>query len=337
MAKSFGRLPDGQEASIYTITSGSMRACVSDFGATLVSLFVPDRDGCLSDVVLGFDDAASYAASDTFFGATVGRNANRIRGGSFPLGARTVCLAQNNNDNNLHSGPNSYSFRLWKVLRREESSVTFGLDSPDADQGFPGNVSLTVTYRLKRGNCMVIEYRGVSDADTVINLTNHSYFNLAGHNHPEKAMSQTLMMPARRFTVADSQSIPTGEMRSVDGTPMDFRQPTAIGARIHEDYAPLHLQNGYDHNFEVFCAPCAVLSDPESGRVMSISTDCPGIQVYSANYTDTVGKGGVRYTPRCGVALETQFYPDSVNHPEWAQPFVKAGQPYHSVTKYTFK
>lgn len=337
MVKSFGTLPNGAEASVYTISSGALEARITDFGATLVSLMVPDRDGNLADVVLGFDQAADYAASDAYFGATVGRGANRIRGGRFPLNGREIRLAQNDGENNLHSGPDGFHLRLWKLLRIDESSVTFRLDSPNADQGYPGNVKLEVSYRLEKGNQLVIAYRGVSDQDTVLNLTNHSYFNLAGHEKPERAMEQTLMLPARCFTVADSASIPTGEMRCVAGTPMDFRQATALGARIGEDYECLKLQKGYDHNYEVFCAPCAVLTDPESGRTMSVFTDCPGIQVYTANYTDTVGKNGAKYPPRCGVALETQFYPDSVNHPEWAQPFVKAGQVYHSVTRYCFK
>lgn len=337
MAKSFGMLPNGSEASIYTISNGALEARITDFGATLVSLMVPDRDGNLADVVLGFDQAADYAASDACFGATIGRGANRIRGGRFSLNGKEVCLAQNDGENNLHSGPDGFHLRLWKLLRIDESSVTFGLHSPNGDQGFPGNARLEVTYRLEKGNQLVIEYRGQSDKDTVLNMTNHSYFNLAGHDKPEKAMEQTLILPARYFTVADDASIPTGEMRSVAGTPMDFRQPTALGARIEEDYECLKLQKGYDHNFEAFCSPCAVLTDPESGRTMSVSTDCPGIQLYSANYTDTVGKNGVKYPPRCGVALETQFYPDSVNHPEWAQPFVKANQLYRSVTRYRFK
>ena len=170
----------------------------------------------------------------------------------------------------------------------------------------------------------------------MFNLTNHSYFNLAGHDRTEKAMEQILSMPARFFTPANAESIPTGECRAVAGTPMDFRIPKAIGQDISADYEPLVLQSGYDHNFEVFCNPCAYLSDPGSGRTMAVITDRPGVQLYSANYTDTVGKDGTRYPKRCGVCLETQCFPDSVNHPEWKQPFVRAGEKYHSETKYCF-
>ena len=167
-------------------------------------------------------------------------------------------------------------------------------------------------------------------------MTNHSYFNLAGHEKGEKAMAQTLMMPARVFTVSDDQSIPTGELRSVEGSPMDFRIPKPIGRDINEDYEPLKLQHGYDHNFEVFCNPCAILTDPESGRSMSVVTDCPGVQLYTANFLNETGKDGVVYGKRHGICLETQYYPDAVNHPQWAQPFVKAGEPYHSETKFIF-
>lgn len=208
--RSFGILPTGEEAFLYTIRCGNIKAAVSDFGATLVSLWVPDKDGNLADVVLGFEDAASYAASDTFFGATVGRNANRIGGAAFSLGGKTYALEP------------------------------------------PGTLSIT--------------YDGVCDADTVFNMTNHSYFNLAGHKHPDRAMSQILSMSAGVYSVADGESITTGELRAVDGTPMDFRNPKPIGRDINAHYDALLQQGGYDHNFEVFSNPCAVLTDPVSGR-----------------------------------------------------------------------
>ncbi len=335
--KPFGTLPGGEQAFLYTISCGSLTACISDFGATLVRLYVPDREGNLADVVLGYDDAKDYLGCATYFGGTVGRNANRIQGATFLLNDRQVQLEENENSNNLHSGPNCYAFRLWQVEQHEENLIQFSLESPDGDQGFPGTADIRVTYAFDTPTTLSITYDAVSDKDTVFNLTNHSYFNLAGHHRPELAMGQTLCMPARFYTPDDAQSIPTGELRSVVGTPMDFREPKNVGQDIAQDYACLKLQGGYDHNFEVFCNPCATLHDPVSGRTMTVSTDCPGIQMYSGNFLQgEIGKDGVSYCYRGGVALETQYYPDSVHHPEWPQPFVKAGERYHSETKYTF-
>lgn len=336
MKTDFGILPDGKNTALYTITGGGLKAVVSDYGAVLVRLYVPDREGNVSDVVLGFDDPNSYTASTAFLGATVGRNSNRVKGAAFRLGDVTVQLGNNEKGNNLHSGPNPLHTRLWQVENYVENAITFRLDSPHGDQGFPGNAVIRVTYALEEQGTLQISYDAVADRDTVFNMTNHSYFNLAGHEKTERAMEQILSMPARFFCPDDEKNIPTGELRSVEGTPMDFRKPKAIGKDIGDDYEPLHLQGGYDHNFEVWCNPCAILSDPVSGRTMAVHTDCPGIQFYAGNYLNDQGKDGVYYSKRSGVALETQFYPDSVNHPEWPQPFVKAGQHYQSTTKYQF-
>ena len=339
MKKHFGKLPDGRDAFLYSLTGGGLTAVVSDFGATLVSLLVPDRKGSLADVVLGFDDPKDYAASNTFFGATVGRNANRVKNAVFSMNGRIYPLSPNDNGrNNLHSGPNAFKNRLWTVEEIKESQITLRLESPDGDQGFPGNATIRVTYSLEADATLRIRYTGICDKDTVFNMTNHSYFNLAGHDKPEKAMTQILTLPARVFTPADSESIPTGEIRNVNGTPMDFRIPKPIGQDVDANYDALLLQGGYDHNFEVFTSPCAILTDPESGRTMAVSTDCPGIQVYSGNYlAGEIGKDGVSYCRRGGICLETQFFPDSVNHPEWEQPFVPAGTLYRSETTYRFR
>ena len=334
--KPFGVLPTGEQAHLYTIRCGNMEAAITDYGAILVSLMVPDQNGKLDDVVLGFDDAAGYAACTTYLGATVGRNSNRIGKAQFTLNGKTYQLEGNDNGNNLHGG-DCYCFRMWKLEEHTESSVTLSLMSPNGDQGFPGNAQIKVTYALEVPGTLHITYDGVCDADTVFNMTNHSYFNLAGQANVDKAMDQVLMLPARTYTVADAQSIPTGEMRSVEGTPMDFRTPKAIGRDINENYEALNLQGGYDHNFEVFCNPCAILSDPVSGRKMSVVTDCPGIQFYAGNFLGKdVGKAGILYTKRSGICLETQYYPDAVNRPEWVQPIFKAGERYHSETKYIF-
>lgn len=338
MKKPFGVLPTGEQTYVYTISCGAMKAEISDYGATLVRLYVPDSKGELADVVLGFDDCNGYRTSTTYFGATVGRNANRVGGAKFTMNGKEVQLPVNDNKNNLHSGPDSYAFRVWKVEKHEASSIVFSLESPNGDQGFPGNAQISVRYSLESGGVLKLTYDAISDMDTVFNLTNHTYFNLAGHDKPELAMGQILSMPARFFNADDAESIPTGELRSVEGTPMDFRTPKPIGRDLGEDYDALHLQGGYDHNFEIFTDPGAILTDPVSGRTMAVSTDCCGVQFYSGNFLrGEIGKDGVSYCYRGGIALETQYYPDSVNHPEWPQPFYKAGQRYHSVTKYIFK
>ena len=332
----FGTLPGGETAALYTISCGGLTAAVTDYGASLVSLLVPDAAGNLADVVLGCEKAADYFPGNSFLGATVGRNANRVKNACFVMGNTTVSLNPFENGNNLHSGPDSFNLRLWTVELHKEDSITLRLDSPHGDQGFPGNAVIRVTYTLEAPGTLRITYDAVSDRDTVFNMTNHSYFNLAGHEKTDKAMEQILTIPGRFFKPDDAQNIPTGELRPVAGTPMDFREPKPIGRDINADYEPLKLQGGYDHNFEVFCNPCAILQDPESGRTMTVSTDCPGIQIYAGNYLDDQGKNGVHYGKRSGVALETQFYPDSVNHPEWPQPFVKAGEHYRSETEYSF-
>ena len=337
MKKSFGTLSDGTKTCLYTISCGKLSAQITDYGATLVRLWVPDKDGNMADVILGYKDAKGYEKGTTFQGAIVGRSANRIAGAAFVMNGTTHTLTPNEGQNNLHSGPDFYSKRMWTVEEVTEDFIRLYLFSPNGDQGYPGNAHIRVTYTMEADG-LKITYDGRSDMDTVFNLTNHSYFNLAGHDRPEQAMEQELILPARTYTVADAQSIPTGEMRSVEGTPMDFRTPKAIGRDIDMDYEALKLQGGYDHNFEVFSDPCAILKDPQSGRTMAVSTDCPGIQFYAGNFiVKEKGKDGAVYTKRSAVCLETQFYPDSINHPQWVQPITKAGERYHSVTRYLFK
>lgn len=336
MKKFFGNLPSGEAASVYTIRCGGLSADVSDYGATLVRLLVPDKDGRLADVVLGHDDCNGYRTGSACFGATVGRNANRVKNACFVLNRKTYAMTPNENGNNLHSGPDFFFTRMWTVLSHTENAITMELNSPDGDQGFPGSAVIRVTYTLEADASLRITYDAVCDKDTVFNMTNHSYFNLAGHARTGAAMDQLLTLPGRFFQPDDAESIPTGELRSVDGTPMDFRTPKPIGRDMHQDYEPLRLQGGYDHNWEVFCNPCAILHDPVSGRTLSIVTDCPGIQVYAGNFLDEPGKDGVYYGRNSGVALETQYYPDCLNHSEWPQPIVRAGERYHSETAYRF-
>lgn len=331
------KMPFGSNATMYVLTDGVITAHITDYGATVHRLYVPDAKGQLEDVVLGFADPAGYAASTTFFGTVVGRNANRTKDGRFTLNGKEYQMGINNGPNNLHSGPDFFKDRLWTVEEVTDSSIRFMLASPDGDQGFPGNAVIRVTYVVKDGALGII-YDADCDQDTVFNLTNHSYFNLRGHQHPEGAMEQLLMLPARHFTPDDAQSIPTGELRDLAGTPMDFRTAKPIGRDINQAYDALELQGGYDHNFEVWCNPCAVLSDPVSGRVMEVTTDCCGVQFYSGNFLQgEAGKDGVTYPYRSGICLETQFYPNCLNNPQWKQPIVKAGEHYHSETVYQFK
>ena len=226
---------------------------------------------------------------------------------------------------------------MWQVVFHSANAIVLRLNSPDGDQGFPGNAVIEVTYELDEMGGLHIRYDADCDQDTVFNLTNHSYFNLAGHEKTEQCMDQKLTISAEYFTPDDAQNIPTGELRAVEGTPFDFRAPKPIGRDIGEDYDQLKLQGGYDHNFVVYSNPCAILEAPDGGRTMMVFTDCPGVQFYAGNFiTDQVGKDGVQYGKRTGVCLETQYYPDSVHHDEWPQPITKDGEHYHSETVYSF-
>lgn len=303
----FGTLPTGERITLYTISRGPVSAKVTDLGATLVNLSLPGID----NVVLGYQDASGYLDGRGYLGATVGRCANRIGGACFVLNGTTWPLESNEGPNSLHSGSNGWHKRLWQVANRDDSSITFLLESPHCDQGFPGNLTVRVTYCLEAPATLTIRYQAISDRDTVFNPTNHSYFNLSSGD----AMKQTLMMPSRTYTPFGRGKLPTGEAQSVEGTPMDFRTPKAI------DRDTSLFFRGYDHNFEVFCNPCAVLKDPQSGRTMAVSTDCPGLQLY---------------TTRWGICLETQFWPNAVHHPNWKQPVIRAGVPYESKTSFAF-
>ena len=326
----FGKLKTGEEACLYTILCGRLKAVISDLGATVVKLFV---DG--SDVVLGFDDPNDYIRSGTFFGSVVGRNCNRTANASVCINGAEYLMDKNDNGrNNLHSGLDFYKNRIWKVTEHDENRLKLTLSSPNGDQGFPGNADLSVTFSIEN-NALVIEYEGICDQDTVFNLTNHSYFNLAGHNHPENAMDQILTIHAGYFTPTDEMSIPTGEIRAVANTPMDFRRPKMIGADIDQDYDALHLQRGYDHNYILSGEHCATLQYGD--LKMDVFTDRPGVQFYSGNFLKgELGKDGVSYCHRGGICLETQFWPDATHHPLWPQPITKAGERYYSKTTYQF-
>ena len=337
MGKYFGQTPSGENATLYSIENEFLSADITDFGATLVRLWVPDKDGNKADVVLGYTEAMGYVINDCYFGAIVGRNCNRIKDGRFMIGDKVVQLLTHDNGNSLHSMPNGFNHRLWQMDKLEQDKISFTLHSPDGDQGFPGNADIRVTYTLV-GMTLVVTFDAISDQDTVFNFTNHSAFNLAGHQNTHLAMDQILTLPGDIFTPADAASIPTGEERPVVGTPMDFRNGKPIGQDINADYEPLHFQHGYDHNFAVKDGIAAILYDPAYGRKMTIQTDCPGVHFYSGNYMEGfLGKDGAVYAFRSGLCLETQFYPDAVHKPQWKQPITKANEAYHSVTKFIFE
>ena len=341
----FGVTRDGRKASLYTIINkNGMEAVVSDFGAILVKLIVPNKDGEKADVVLGFDHLEQYEENPNFFGSTVGRSANRIGGAAFQIDGVTYHLTANENENNLHSDfYHGFHKVLWNAdMKDGENAVVFSYNSPDGENGFPGNLKISVTYTLKNDNSLQISYDGISDKKTIINMTNHSYFNLAGHESGS-IEGQELRIFAEAYTpVHDSQAIPTGEIAAVEGTPMDFRTAKPIGRDINADFEQMVFVGGYDHNF--------VLSDKagekkkmaeayceESGIVLEAFTDCCGMQFYAGNFiTDQIGKNGVKYGKRHGFCLESQYYPNAVNQPEFPSPLLKAGQKYDTKTSYKF-
>lgn len=339
--RAFGTTAKGENATLYTIENGNgLSLSVSDYGATWVSLLIPNQRGIKKDVVLGFDDVRGYEDSTTFFGATVGRNANRIGNAALVIEGKTYHLDQNDNGNNLHSGLDFYNRRMWAVKASEEQRITFALHSPDGDQGYPGNVDMEVTYELTDANEVRITYLGIPDKTTVMNMTNHSYFNLSGHDGGT-VLAQTVQITADAYTRADAKSIPTGEILSVVGTPMDFRLEKALGKEIEANYEALNLGAGYDHNYVLNqdrdYRKVAKMYSAESGIGMEVYTDLPGMQLYTGNFIEEEhGKNGAVYGRRHGVCFETQYFPDAVNKPMFESPIVKAGEQYRTVTGYKF-
>ena len=340
--RTFGKNSKGQEATLYTFENkNGMIMEVTDFGATLFSLMVPDGKGRLVDVVLGYDDPLGYEGpSGTFFGATVGRNANRIGKGHFVLNGVEYQLDRNNGNNNLHSGLDFQSFRVWKVKSIGENAITFTIHSPDGDQGYPGALDLDVTYTLTDDNAVRIDYYGIPQADTIVNYTNHSYFNLNGHASGP-ILKHTVWMDADYYTPTDAESIPTGEIAPVEGTPMDFRTRKEVGRDIDQDFQALIFGNGYDHNWCLNnngkLAKVAELTADRTDITMEVYTDLPGVQIYTANFViNEPGKGGVVYDRRHGICFETQYYPDALNHPNFPSTLCRAGEVYRTTTVYKF-
>ena len=337
--KFYGYTADQKEISSYTLTNKSgMKAVLLDIGAVIESLLVPDKNGNLVDVVLGFGDPKLYLENNGSLGAVVGRHANRIANATYTLNGVTYKLEANNGPNNLHSNPGSYYKRLWDA-KIGENSVAFTLHSPDGDQNYPGNFTVTVTYTLSDENGLSLKYDMESDKDTLANLTNHSYFNMDGHDSGD-VLSQKVWIDADTFTPSDEETVPTGVILPVEGTPMDFRLMKTLGRDIEEDYIDLKFGRGYDRNYvlngEGFRKAAEMLAE-ESGIRMEVYTDLPGMQLYTANYVeDETGKGGARYHWRHGVCFETQYFPDAVNKPQFQSPVVKAGDAYDTTTTFKF-
>lgn len=342
--QTFGRTAIGESVDIYTLTNANgMEARIMTLGATVVSLKVPDRQGKIADVVLGYEDFDGYLKNASFFGVIVGRFGNRIGKGQFSLNGKQYTLAKNNGENTLHGGIKGFDKVVWKgseIKSTDGAGLSLSYLSKDGEEGFPGNLSVTVVYTLTNNNELRIDYSATTDKATVINLTHHSYFNLAGEG---TMLNHELMINADTFTPVDPGLIPTGELRGVKGTPMDFIRSAVIGARIDQPDEQLTFGKGYDHNWVLNnhtgrLALAARVYEPVSGRVMEVLTTEPGIQFYSGNFLDgsVTGKGGQVYKQRYGFCLETQHFPDSPNKPAFPSTVLKPGQKYRTSTIYKF-
>lgn len=341
VSEKFGTTKEGAEVTRYTITNkNGLSMSALDYGAIISHLMVPDKNGTLDDIVLGFDNVAGYEVNGCFFGSFIGRHGNRIGDAKFTLNGKTYELEKNDGKNNLHGGTPGYHQVMYEA-ETTENSVTFTRVSPDMEQGYPGNLDISVTYTLTDEDELKIDYKMKSDQDTLCNPTNHSYFNLKGHNGGT-ITDHKLYLKANGFTETSDDLIPNGTIVDVTGTPMDFREKKLISQDIDKDYQPLKVAGGYDHNFvldkkEGVLEKIGEVSEDTSGRTMEIYTDLPGMQLYSGNFIEKEdGKGGNEYTYRTGVCFETQYFPNSINIPEFQSCVLKAGEEFTSTTIYKF-
>ena len=334
---------DGKQTALYTLTNANgMEVCITNFGGRIVSVMVPDKDGVMRDVVLGFDSIADYVKYPSDFGATIGRYANRIGQGKFSLDGVDYQLPTNNYGHCLHGGPKGFQYRVFDAVQPDQHTLKLSYLSKDGEEGFPGNLQCTVTFTLTDDNAIDIRYAAETDKPTIVNMTNHSYFNLDGD--PSQNNSEYLLMvDADNYTPVDSTFMTTGEIVPVEGTPMDFRQPTAVGARIDDDFQQLKNGLGYDHNWVLNTKgddsrACATLVSPKTGIKLEVFTNEPGIQVYAGNFLDGTlrGKKGITYGRRASVCLETQKYPDTPNKPEWPTAVLRPGEKYDSHCIFRF-
>ena len=341
---SFGKMPDGTAVSVFTLkNAGGIELRAIGYGGIITSLKTPDRHGRLDDIVLGFDRLEDYLGDHPFFGAIIGRYGNRIAKGRFTLDGQTYKLATNNGANHLHGGVRGFDRVLWNVEPiAGKNALSFTRTSADGEEGYPGNLRVQVTYTLTDANEMIVDYTATTDKPTIVNLTQHSYFNLAGQASGD-ILGHQLMLNAGRYTPVDATLIPTGERATVAGTPFDFRRPTSIGARIDDPHPQLKHAGGYDHNWVLNRSGGGLqlagrVTEPNSGRVMTIRTTEPGIQFYSGNFLDgkLTGKGGAQYKHRAGFCLETQHFPDSPNQRQFPSTTLRPGSAYRTTTVFTF-
>ncbi len=344
----FGTLPDGRNVEEVTLIQGGLTARILTWGALLRGLEVPDRTGTTADVVLGYHDLDGYLTAPNYFGVSVGRYANHIRAGRFTLDGTAYTLARNDGPNALHGGREGFDKRLWTITDIRDGatpSVTMRYVSPDGEEGYPGTLTAEVTYALDASGTLAVEYRATTDKPTIVNLTNHSFFTLAGEGSGRTILDHVLAIPAEHYTPVDATLIPTGEIAPVAGTPFDFRTPTPIGARIRDGRDPqIRRGRGYDHNFVVTAAPTrdahlvARVEDPVSGRVMEVASNQPGVQVYAGNFLDAtaVGKSGLSYRQSDALALEPQVFPDTPNQPSFGTARLDPGATYRNIITYRF-
>jgi aldose 1-epimerase len=341
--EAFGKMPDGAAVERFTLTNANgVELKAISYGGIITSLRVPDRNGKLDDIVLGFDTLDGYLKDHPFFGAIIGRYGNRIGNAQFTLEGKTYKLAANNNGQSLHGGNKGFDKVLWAVEPIGTNALAFTRTSPDGEEGYPGNLRLRVTYTLTDKNELIVEYHATTDKATPVNLTQHSYFNLAGQGSGD-ILGHELMIDADRYTPVNATLIPTGELAPVEGTPFDFRKPTAIGARINNAHPQLKAGQGYDHNWALNrkgsgLELAARVREPKTGRTLEVTTTEPGIQFYAGNFLDgkLTGKGGAVYRHRTGFCLETQHFPDSPNQPKFPSTTLKPGQEYRTRTVFTF-
>ncbi len=349
-SSSFGRLPDGRETTLFSLVSaGGARADITDYGAIVVRLFVPDRAGRMDDIVLGYNSVADYVKNSPFFGAIVGRFGNRIAHGRFTLDGQTYTLATNNNPNgipcHLHGGNVGFDKVLWSArtsITNGSPTLELRYRSADGEEGYPGNLDVTVTYTLGDDNSLRVDYHATTDRATPVNLTQHAYFNLKGEGQGD-ILDHQLEINARRYTPVNAGLIPTGELASVASTPFDFTTPQRIGARVNADHEQLKLAGGYDHNWVLDAqsgtlALAATASEPTTGRTMEVWTQEPGVQFYCGNFLDgtAIGKSDRAYGHRSGFCLETQHYPDSPNQPAFPNTILRPDQVYQTTTLFKF-
>ena len=341
---SFGKTADGTEIQLFTLANkNGLKASISTLGGTLTSLLVPDKAGKMSDVILGFDNVSGYLSpafkkSNPYFGALIGRYGNRIAKGQFTIDGKTYHVGINNNGNSLHGGTVGFNQKVWTAkpgTSADGETLTLSYLSKDGEEGYPGNLTVTVVYTLTADNALKIDYTATTDKATPVNLTNHAYFNLALGQRKD-VLAHMVTIPADRYTVVDANLIPTGELKPVKGTPFDFTTPHAIGERIAQ------VPGGYDHNWVLNQATgqhsAATVYEPTTGRTLEVTTDEPGVQFYTGNFLDgsLTGKGGVVYGKHGGFCLETQHFPDSPNQPKFPSTILKPGETYHTTTSYTF-